>query len=341
MDSLKKILGILFAILFIATAVPALIFFNFDRRAFTAETYQKAFANADFYNKLPVVMAEAMLSASTDQSKLPVVMRGMSQNAWEEFFRTMLPQETLKVMGDEILNSTFAYLNMQTNSVQLSLVPLKASMVSDSGVQAVFKLLNAQPDCTFEQMAQMAMDLLTKSEMQFCKPPAELYPMLTPAIQGQMQFATLAVPNQLTLISSPPENDPRVKLQTARMAMRLSPILPLAFLLLMTIFTVNSLKSWLNWWGIPFLIIGVIASLMSLGGAPIFGAILQRILVSRMPAFLPTILLDYTSDLASAMLQALLNPVLWQGLEIAFIGLIMAAGSYFIKGNSTTTSISR
>jgi hypothetical protein len=165
--------------------------------------------------------------------------------------------------------------------------------------------------------------------------------MLTPAIQGQMQFATLAVPNQLTLISSPPENDPRVKLQTARMAMRLSPILPLAFLLLMTIFTVNSLKSWLNWWGIPFLIIGVIASLMSLGGAPIFGAILQRILVDRMPAFLPTILLDYASDLASAMLQALLNPVLWQGLEIAFIGLIMAAGSYFIKGNSTTTSISR
>jgi hypothetical protein len=60
-----------------------------------------------------------------------------------------------------------------------------------------------------------------------------------------------------------------------------------------------------------------------------------------MPAFLPTILLDYASDLASAMLQALLNPVLWQGLVIAFIGLIMAAGSYFIKGNSTTTSISR
>ena len=331
MNSLKKILGIIFAILFISTAVPALIFFNFDRRAFTAETYQKAFANADFYGKLPVVMAEAMLSTSTDQSKLPVVMRGMSQQAWEAYFRAMLPQETLKVMGDDVLNSTFAHLNMQTNSVQLSLIPLKTSMVSETGVQAVFTLLDTQPDCTLEQMAQMAMELLNNGQIQFCKPPAKLIPMLTPAIQGQMQLTTLAVPDQITLISAPPQNDPRQKLKVARLAMRLSPIFPLGFLLLMTIFTVNSLKSWLSWWGIPLTITGVLASLMSLGGAPIFGAILQQILINRLPAFLPTILLGYTSDLASAMLQALLRPILWQGLGIAFIGLGMMGISYFAK----------
>jgi hypothetical protein len=331
MDSLKKIIGIIFAVLFISTAVPALIFFNFDRRAFTAETYQKAFANADFYNKLPVVMAETMLSTSTDTNQLPVVMRGMSQQAWEAFFRIMLPPETLKVMGDDVLNSTFTYLNLQADSVQLSLVPLKTSMVSDLGVQAVYALLNNQPDCTFEQITQMAFDLLTKSEMQFCKPPAELVPMLTPAIQGQMQVATLAVPDQITLLSAPLENDPRVKLRTARMAMRLSPIFPLGFLLIMTMFTVNSLKSWLSWWGVSFSITGVLASLMSLGGAPIFGAVFQRILVNRMPAFLPVILLSYTSDLASAMLRALLSPVLWQGLGIALIGLGMATTGYFIS----------
>ena len=93
--------------------------------------------------------------------------------------------------------------------------------------------------------------------------------------------------------------------------------------------------SWLSWWGIPLSITGVFASLMSLGGAPIFGAILQRILVNRMPAFLPAILLGYASDLASAMLKALLTPVFWQGLVIALIGSIMMAGAYFIKRQST------
>ncbi|MDO9300289.1 MAG: hypothetical protein Q7T89_02860, partial [Anaerolineales bacterium] len=128
MDSLKKIIGIIFAILFVITAVPALILFNFDRKAFTAQTHQKAFANANFYDQLPALMAESMLSSTTNTSQLPVVMRGMSQQAWEAYFRAMLPQETLKAMGDETLNSIFAYLNLQTNSVQISLIPLKASM---------------------------------------------------------------------------------------------------------------------------------------------------------------------------------------------------------------------
>lgn len=337
MNSPKKIIGIIFAVLFVMTAIPALIFFNFDRRAFSAETYQKAFVNSGFYDKLPAVLAETMVAASTDQSKLPVVMRGMSQEAWEAFFRTLLPQGTLEVMSANVLSSTFAYLNMQTDSVQLSLVPLKTSMVNDTGVNAIYSLLNGQPDCSFMQIAQMTIDLLSGGEIQLCKPPAELYSILTPVIQGQMQFAVSAIPDQITLLSKPLENDPRVKLRILRIGMRLSPIIPLVFLLLMTVFTVNSLKSWLIWWGIPLLITGILASLFSLSGAPIFGVILQRILVSRMPDFLPTVLLGYANDLASAMLQAWLNPVSWQGLGIALIGLIMTVSSYFVKENSTIT----
>jgi hypothetical protein len=332
MDSIKKPLGIFLAVLFVLTAVPALIFFNFDRRAFTVETYQKAFASADFYNKLPADMAKAMLSSTTDSSKLPVVMRGMSQEAWEGYFRAMLPQETLKTMGDETLISIFAYLNMQTDSVQVSLVPLKANMVSDTGVQAVFALLDTQPDCTLEQIAQTTINLFNNSEIQLCNPPAELVPMLTPLIQGQMQAATLAIPDQLTLLSAPPQNDPRDKLQTVQMVMRLSPILPLGFLLLMTIVTVRSLKSWLDWWGIPLFITGGLTAFLGLVGASIFGTVFQQMLASRIPTFLPALLLDSAHALATAMLQALFLPILWQGLGIAFIGFGMALAGYFIKG---------
>lgn len=333
MDILKKILGFIFAIMFISTAVVALFLFNFDRGAFTAEMYQKTFAREDFYAKLPAVMAEAVISTTADQNQFPIVLRGMSQDGWEAFFRTVLPQETLKAMGDDILSSTFAYLNRKTNSVQLSLTPLKVSMVSDTGVRAVFTLLKTQPDCTLQQIGQMTLNLFTKSELQLCNPPEEIIPLLTPLVQGQMQVVSLAIPDQITLISAPLENDPRVKLQTARILMRLSPIIPLALLLLMTVFTVNSLKSWLGWWGLPFFITGGVASVISLSGAPIFGAVLERILVNRMPEYLPTILLDYTSDLAAAMLKALLTPVLWQGLVIALVGFVMALASFFIKSN--------
>ena len=252
MEPLKKALGIIFLILFVSTAVPALIFFNFDRAAFNAETYQKAFANADFYNKLPADMAKAMISWATGDSKFPTVMRGMSQEALEGYFRSILPQDILKSMGDETLTSTFDYINMQTDSVQIPLVPLKARLVSDSGVQAVYMLLNTLPDCTLEQIVQITFNLLNLADIQFCNPPAELALMLTPIIQAQMQAVSQVIPDQLTLISAPAQNDPREQLQKARMAMRFSPILPLVFLLFTTFFAVNSLKSWLNWWGIPW-----------------------------------------------------------------------------------------
>jgi hypothetical protein len=327
MNTLKKALGIVFAILFIFTATPALILFNFDCMAFTAETYQKAFAHANFYNKLPADMAKAMIFWTAEGSQFPIVIRSVSQDAWEGYFRAILPQEILKAMGDEILTSTFAYINMQADSIQISLVPLKAGMVSDAGVQAVYMLLNTQPDCTLEQIAQTTINLLTNGEIEFCNPPAEIAPILTPIIQGQMQTVSQILPSHLTLISAPTQNDPREKLQTARMSMRLSPVLPLFLLLFMTLFTVTSFKSWLTWWGIPLFVTGICSSLIGIGGARLFGAILKSILVNMMPAFLPPILLDYAGNLASVMVQALLRPILWQGLVITMLGLIMVTGS--------------
>ncbi|MDP1779963.1 MAG: hypothetical protein Q8K73_06800, partial [Anaerolineales bacterium] len=231
METIKKILATICAILFVITAVIALFLFNFDRKAFTAETYQKAFAREDFYNKLPSVMADAMTSLIADQSQFPVVLSGMSKEAWEAFFHTLLPPETLKVMGDDVLNSTFAYLNMQTDSAQLNLAPLKASMASDTGAQAVFAFLSTQPDCTFIQIAQITVNLLSGGQIELCNPPAELIPALTPILQGQLQIAATVIPDQVTIISAPPQNDPRQRLKTARLFMRISPILPLAFLL--------------------------------------------------------------------------------------------------------------
>lgn len=331
MDTLKKTLAVFCAGFFVITAVAALFFFNFDQRAFTAQTYQKAFARDDFYNKLPGIIADVMMSSTTDQSQFPVVMRGMSREAWEAFFRTLLPPEALKAMGDDTLNSTFAYISMQTNSAQINLAPLKASMVGETSVQAVLSLLGTQPQCTFEQIAQMTLGLFSGGQIEFCNPPAELYPALTPIIQSQMQFAAAAIPDQVTIITAPLENDPRQRLETARFFMRLSPLFPLAFLLGLTLFAVRSIKSWLMWWGIPFSITGFSAFVMSLIGVPIFGAVFQRMLVNRMSIYLPTILLDYGSDFASAMLKALLNPILWQGLLLAVIGLVMAVAGYFVK----------
>jgi len=323
MDIFRKIGAILIAILFVITAVFAIISFNFDRRGFTAETYQTAFAKEDFYNQLPTIMAETMVSSTSDQSGFPVVMQGMSAEAWDVFFRSVLPPEALKGMGDSALNSLFAYFDMQTDSAEFPLAPFKASLVSDTGVQAVFALLATQPDCTLAQMGQIALGLISEQEMLLCNPPAELKPLLTPVVQLQLQVTAAALPDQVTIATADQANDPRRNLRTARLIMRLSPLLPLGFLFLLTIFTVRSLKSWLQWWGIPFLSTGLIVTLMSLSGAPVIGLILKRLIISRAPVYLPAAFSNYASDVASAMVAAITRPIFWQGLILFFVGLGM------------------
>ena len=330
----RKTVAISFACLFVVTALFALIFFNFNRMAFSAETYARVFANEGFYDRLPGVLAETVTSGSVDESQLPFLMRGMSTRAWESFFRTLLPADSLRAMGDEALNSIFAYLNMESDSAQMSLLPLKQSMTGDAGVAAVYTLLNAQPDCTLIQVAEMTIRLLGAEDIQYCKPPAELHPLLTPVIEAQMEVTAFLMPDQIPFANAEglrPEDDPRTRLRNGRTLMGLTPIIPLGFLLLLTIITVNSLKSWLNWWGVPFLGTGLIATLISLSGAPVISGMLRRLIIQRADVYLPEVLSDYASDLASAMVRTVTRPVMWEGLFLALVGIIMLISSYTIR----------
>ncbi|GAB4398961.1 MAG: hypothetical protein OHK003_22300 [Anaerolineales bacterium] len=331
MDNFRKTIAVFCAISFIFTSVMATLLFNFDRRAFTAETYQRAFAREDFYNKLPRLMAQSIASSSADQSQFPLVMHGMSLEAWESFMHTLLPPEVLKPIGDNMLNSTFNYLSMKTNVVQVNLTPLKASMMSETGTQAALALIGTLPACTLEQITQITFNLFAGGQIELCNPPADMLPLLAPIIQEQMQFTASIIPDQLTLVTAPLQNDPRERLQTTRLFMRLSLLLPIGFLLAVTIAAIRSVKDWLNWWGIPILITGFAIFMIGILGAPVFGVVLEGILARSLPNYLPAFLLDFTGNFASAMVRALLNPLLWQGLILAFIGGGMTGIGYFTR----------
>jgi hypothetical protein len=58
-------------------------------------------------------------------------------------------------------------------------------------------------------------------------------------------------------------------------------------------------------------------------------------LLVQMPNYLPTLLLDYAGSLAAAMVGALLTPVMWQGLALAFFGTGMAGAGYLVKTMKT------
>ena len=330
MKTFKNIISVFLAILFVITAVMALLFFNFDRHAFTAETYQQAFDREDFYNKIPSLLAQSITSG-TDPTQQPLGMQGLNQETWEGFFRTLLPPDVLKPIGDDVLGSTFAYLNMESDSIQVDLSPVKTSMLGETGTQAALVLVKSLPACTIDQAAMIMFGMLSGDQIQLCNPPENILPMLMPLIQGQMQVTASLIPDQLTLITAPPQNDPRERIRTTRLFMRLSLILPILLLLTLTVFAVRSLHDWLIWWGAPLASTGFIAFVIGILGAPIFSAALESILASQLPGYLPAFLLDFTNSIAAAMVQALLTPVVIQGIILTFIGVSMAGLGYYLS----------
>ena len=332
MNTIKNTTSVILAILFVITAMMAILFFNFDRRAFTAETYQRAFAREDFYNKIPSLLAQSMASGA-GATQPPLGLQGLSQETWESFIRALLPPEVLKPIGDDVLNSTFAYLNMESDSIQVDLSPVKARMAGEAGAQAAVSLLNTLPGCTLDQSAIIMFGMFSGDQIQLCNPPASVLPMLMPLIQGQLKAASAIIPDKLTLVTAPLQDDPRERLQTARLFMRLSLILPILFLLTLTILSVRTLKDWLKWWGHPFLATGVLTFIMGLLGAPIFGRLVSSLLSDKLPNYLPEFLSSFTSDFASAMVRALLVPIIWQGLALLLIGGALT-GFYYLSRKS-------
>lgn len=326
MSSIRKWMAVLLAILLVLSAVLALLLFNLERKAFAPATYQQAFANDKFYERLPEILARTLTEA-VQSAQMPVSLRGLNEQIWNQLLSDLLPPETTREMGDQALASTLAYLNSESDTAQLSLEPLKERMAGEAGTQAVLNLMRTQPACTLEEMARIAMSALSQQEISLCNPPENLYPVVKPLIQGQLKLLSAAIPGEVTLAKAEPvaagQADPRERIKLARLIMSLSPVVPLFILTLLTLVAVRGVRSWLVWWGAPALITGALGALTGWLAAPIAGFLLQNLLVASLHAYLPSDLLGNGSQLAAAIVDQFLAPVLFQGLILVIAGGLM------------------
>jgi hypothetical protein len=177
----------------------------------------------------------------------------------------------------------------------------------------------------------MTVMALSAQEIQFCNPPAELRSALVPVIEFQMQATAAALPDEIPLIKprgDSAQGDPRDRLAIIRLFMRLSPLVPIGLLLLVTLLAVRSLKNWLEWWGIPLTVTGFCTMFLAALGGPVVRVMLQQALAGNLPAYLPVSILDFTTDMAGTAAREIMEPVVGQGLILGVVGLIMLLVSF-------------
>ncbi|HSM72225.1 MAG TPA: hypothetical protein VK851_11845 [Anaerolineales bacterium] len=323
MNQFGKFLAGVCVILFIFSGVVAIMAFNIERKAFSAETYKQAFENQNLHERMPAALA-VMLSTSGFGGGSADALLGVL--ATEGNIATLLPPQELKTTTDNVLDATFAYLNGETDSAVVSIVSLKSYLANEGGVAAVNQMLDARPDCTLDQIAQITIGLLSGEGIFLCDPPEELMGLVMPLIQTQLQSMLGAFPDQITIISGEKSNtadDPRLRLNRLRAYMQISPVLPIMLLPLIVIFAVRTFKDWLQWWGWPLLTTGLISLTVALLGSPIVEWVVEQVMQVQLSVLIPPILLGTLRQAAGEIARQILNPVAIQGLVLSAAGLGM------------------
>jgi hypothetical protein len=335
--TLGQIFAAICAILFVMSAVIVLLLINVEAKAFSSATYKQAFEDQRLYERMPAILATALTSTMGQNINAVPFLRELSIEDWQNTIATLLPPEQLKDMANNALDVTFDYLNGRSNAAAISLAPVKTQLAGPAGMNLVLQILSVQPACTAEQLTQMALGLLG-GQIALCNPPPEAIGLMTPFLQSQIQTMTTIIPNEVTFIpgtlSGTPQ-DPRLRLNSIRSGIRLTPILPVLLLFGITIFAVRSLVDWLTWWGWPFMIAGVSSVLIGLVGAPLVSWILQLLIQGQGTIPIPPVLASSIAETTSAVARQILIPVLVQGAILGFVGLGMAVLAMFLPRRET------
>ncbi len=272
-------------------------------------------------------------------------INNLTPDDWRALVTSLLPAEDLRQMTETTLDQVFAYLNGRADTAKLSLVKLKARLAGGSGRDLVLLLMNAQPPCTEEQLATInAADFSAQGQAPiFCAATGAARDRLLGELQGQLDQAAARIPDEAVLIkplsttdpsagSGPLGRDPVKALGILRLGIHLSPLLPVTLLLLVTLFGVRSIKSWLLWWGIPLFIAGLIALCLGIAALPGLNWAWTHYAAPRIPPmFSSSSLVSIGLDVLRFVVRDLANWITIESGLLAALGLGAIVGSFFVK----------
>jgi len=333
METFLKTVAVFFAILFIGSTALALALYNVERSAFEAEFYIHALEEENVYQRLPDLTARSLAFAAqrSQGGSVLSLFRNLSEEQWRVFVANLFPPDVLRVVAEDVIRQFMGYINGERDSVILSLVGLKTHLGSQAGIDAIYGMLDSQPDCTVEQLTAMATG---QADIVLCNPPETiLFIDVRPIYEAQIRAAVSVLPDQVVLVSPGSDRTQQLRdLRFVRMIVRLSPILPMLCLLMVALFAVRSFEDWLNWWGYPFLIAGLVSLFISALSGFIAAGTFQFFIAPVIPDIVPREIVNVFRDLTATIVRNAVAPTLIVAGIMAFLGFIMVVLAFLLRG---------
>jgi hypothetical protein len=275
---------------------------------------------------------------------MPVFFWILTEEDWQTIFDALLPPDWLRAQFESVIDQVYEDLRSDEPgaAADIPLADLKARLLGDEGFDAIVTLLQAQPACTPDQMAQIQ-GLTDPTEplkdVPVCRPPDPILTAMYPNIQATLALLDEQIPDQAELRygsgsegSENPLERPHQILNTIRSAVLVSLLVPLVLLGLVTLLVVRSVKGLLRWWGIPVLASGVIGAALALASLASTHRLVGDLIVRQKAASssLAPGVLDAEADLLNAIAQGYLEAVLIQAIALAVLGAVMVTASFYV-----------
>jgi hypothetical protein len=373
LNACSKTIAAGFGLLFVISAISALFFVNAQSNLFVSETYKQALVSQDIYQQLPDLISRQIATSlaynpclenpeqceaegqdhdpgEDENNGPPSYLKNLEQEDWERILSQVLTPEWTKLQIESAFDQFFRFLDSGEDefSISISLVELKSNFTGEKGMHIIRILVNAQPPCT-ESLLGIFVDMLTNDfspeQLLQCRPPQDILDGLAPVMEAALDLVIDVIPNTVTLDTNifwEDEGQSQEKsreglpftFQTMRLIMRFSPLLPMVFLLLLSIFGIRSLEDWLLWWGIPFSIVGMVTLAIALFGYPMINLVWRYFISVRIPAALDPTLVDFGFETLWLVVRDALRAVAIQAGLIAIVGIVMSVLGIFRKLSS-------
>jgi hypothetical protein len=212
-------------------------------------------------------LTECGVGPSADGSEAPEFFKVLTIDQWGSILRTLLPADWLQAQVEGVLQQAFAILDTPGAplSITIDMRDFKTRLTGPAGTEALLQIIRTLPPCAEGSLPDPA----DPSSLLECKPPDNMMPQIEAQIPPALAEAVKEIPDQLDVLE-PIRGagalnldqyglpiGPRQILQIGRWIVRLSPILCIVILVLVTLLVVRSWRGFLRWWGVPILAAGV------------------------------------------------------------------------------------
>ena len=371
-----KLVASILVLLFIISAFTTIILISFESQLFNPDFYIKVLDKEQVFERLPEIAAVQIRYAmgynpcledtnncedeepdlsSTNQGGPPSYFQALSQSDWELLLTGMLPPDFLEDQIKNVVGGLIEYIDSGEGDLALtiSLQELKDHLSGEAGVTAISQLLDAQPECSKDDLLDMTRILEGKEEPEkdflSCQPPDDFIENYTPQLEVLLRRSLRDVPDEINLAEGLFEDSRSggkaatisafgVQLPTyllfkwIRWAIRMSPLFCVTLLLIIAFLAVDSFKGLNVWWGYPLAISGLIGFGLAMMVGPVAKWLTGTFLADRTMAGFSPVMIETGSGLAVQIIRSLFTQVRNYSLITVGMGLGIIISSSVLKG---------